>query len=174
MTPKRVGRHVGGGPKPEPEREAREARERLREAFSAWATGVTLVAVREEGAVHALTVSAFLPLSVDPPLVVVSLGPNASARPYLRPGTSFGISVLRADQRGLASRYADTLPVGPSPFGGGDPPLVDGALATFACTVERLVPGGDHELVIAGVDAAAGPGGDEALAYFQRTYHSIG
>lgn len=188
MTGRRIGRHVAGGSEPADEREARERRDRLRDAFSSWASGVTLVAVRDGGRVHALTVSAFLPLSMDPPLVAVSLGPNASARPYLSPGAALGISVLRSSQRGLASRYADTFPVGPSPFGEADPPRVEGALATFACTVDRLVPGGDHELVIARVDAVSAPAGgggnggggegdageDAALAYFQRAYHAIG
>jgi flavin reductase (DIM6/NTAB) family NADH-FMN oxidoreductase RutF len=174
MTRKRIGRHLEGGRVPEGEREARQAQEALREVFSRWATGVTLLAVRDEGRVHALTVSAFLPLSVAPPLVAVSLGHNASALPFLDPGVTFGISMLAADQRGLASRYADTLPVGPDPFDPGDPPLVRGCLSSLVCQVEEVRPVGDHHLVTARVVEARAGDSDTALVFFRRVYHSAG
>lgn len=174
MTPKRIGRHVGGGPEPEAERERRERTDALKEAFSRWASGVSILAVREEGRVHALTVSAFIPVSVDPPLVLVSLGPNASALPYLEAGTVFVISLLAESQRDLASRYADTLPVGPSPFPDAGPPVVTGALATLSCAVDEMLERGDHTLVIGRVEAAKEGPDAPALAYFRRDYHSIG
>ena len=172
MTRRRVGRHVGGGDEPEDEREARERRETLTEGFSRWASGVTIVAVREGSRVHALTVSAFLPVSVDPPLVLVSLGGNAAARPYLEVDTPFAISILGADQRGLASRYADTFPVGPSPFPTDGPPVVAGALAVFDCEVEQVIEGGDHALVLARVIDTKSDGDADPLIYFRRAYHS--
>lgn len=180
MTRKRIGRHVGGGQEPRDEREAREGRDRLRDAFASWTTGVAIVAVRDGATVHALTVSAFLPVSVDPPRVVVSLGPNASARPFLRPGARYAISILGAGQRGIASRFADTFPVGPTPFEPAGPPVVRGALTAFECVVESLIPGGDHELVMGSVESVRGAVGAEghdagaALAYFRRAYHAIG
>lgn len=182
---KRVGRHVGGGPEPEEERERRERDDAVREALSRRAGGVAIIAVREGGSgddaapdaagpVHALTVSAFIPVTLDPPTVLVSLGPNASALPYLEPGTPFAVSILTADQRALASRFADTLPVGPSPFPDAGPPVVAGALAALVCTVEEMLQRGDHTLVIGRVDDAATGPEASALTYYRRDYHSIG
>lgn len=131
------------------------------------------MAVRSEGRVHALTVSAFIPVSLDPPLVLVSLGPNASALPYLEPGQQYGISILTADQQGLASRFADVFPVGPSPFTEGEPPLVAGALAAFSCVVEEVRPTGDHHLVLGSVVDTTSGGGDAVLLYYRRGYHRI-
>jgi flavin reductase (DIM6/NTAB) family NADH-FMN oxidoreductase RutF len=174
MAPRRVGRYLEGGLVPEDERALRQRHDALREMFASWATGVSIVAVRYGDQVHALTVSAFMPLSVEPPLVLVSLGGNASVLPFLDPGTELAISVLAGGQRGLASRFADVFPAGPSPFAADGPPIVDGCLAALTCEVEDLRPAGDHHLVTArvvethtGVDA---PG----LAYFRRQYHQLG
>jgi flavin reductase (DIM6/NTAB) family NADH-FMN oxidoreductase RutF len=135
---------------------------------------VTIVAVREAERIHALTVSAFVPLSLDPPLVLVSLGGNASALPYLEPGRPFAISVLGPDQRGLASRYADPFPVGPSPFPPSGPPVVAGALATFACVVDEVRPAGDHHVVTGRVEEVQAGSSGPALVYYRRGYHSAG
>jgi flavin reductase (DIM6/NTAB) family NADH-FMN oxidoreductase RutF len=174
MAPKRIGRHLEGGHVPDDERERQRRGAVLREALSNWASGVTIVAVRDQGKVHALTVSAFLPVSIEPPLVMVSLGPNASALPYLQPGTPFAISLLTASQRGLASRFADVFPVGPDPFTADGPPLVRDALATIACTAEDIRPAGDHHLVTARVDDARTGPDSPALVYFRRGYGEAG
>ena len=174
MTPKRIGRHVGGGPEPEEERERRERADALRETFARWASGVSILAVRDAGRVHALTVSAFVPVSVEPPLVLASLGPNAAALPYLEPDVPFAISLLTATQQALASRYADSFPVGPSPFPDTGAPVVEGALASLTCTVEEMMQRGDHTLVIGRVDAAREGPDSDALIYFRREYHSVG
>lgn len=173
MSSRRIGRHVGGGPEPEEERRLRERADALKEAFSRWASGVTITAVREGGGVHALTASAFVPVSVEPPLVLVSLGPNASALPYLESGTEFAVSVLAASQRAHASRYADTFPVGPSPFPDEGPPVVEAALATLVCTVDDMWERGDHTLVIGRVDQVEAGPDEPALIYFRRSYHSV-
>jgi flavin reductase (DIM6/NTAB) family NADH-FMN oxidoreductase RutF len=174
MAPKRIGRHLEGGSVPEDERERQQRGAALREALSHWASGVTIVAVRDEGKVHALTVSAFLPLSVEPPLVLISLGHNASALPFLEPGTSFAISLLAAGQRGLASRYADVFPVGPDPFAAHGPPIVRDAVASLACTVVEVRPAGDHHLVTGRVDDARAGQDQPVLVYHRRAYGSVG
>lgn len=173
MTGRRVGQHVSGGPEPDEERQRRERRDALREAWSRWATGVTILATRAQDGVHALTVGSFFPLSLDPPLVLASLGPNASVLPYLDVGKEVAISILAADQKGLASRYADTFPVGPDPFPDAGSPVVPGALATMTCRVEELLERGDHTLMIGGVVQAEVGEGGPALAYYRRAFRTI-
>lgn len=165
-----------GGDEPGAERVERKWRDALREAFSCWATGVTILAVRDAptGTVHALTVSGFMPVSLDPPLVLASLGANASALPYLDAGDRFAISLLGPDQQGLASRYADTYPVGPSPFEGTGPPVVRDSVASMICEVDEMLERGDHTLIIGRVVDASSTDAESALAYFRRQYHTIG
>ena len=176
MSPERVGRHLSGGREPDDERDERVRKEVLQEALSFWATGVTMLAIRDvdDGAVHALTVSGFVPVSVDPGLVLASLGPNAAALPYLEEGTVFAISILGKDQKGIAARYADTFPVGPSPFTESGAPVVRGCVAWLTCEVEELIARGDHTLVLGRVTDADSSGDSPALAYYRRRYHTIG
>lgn len=176
MTPERLGRHVSGGREPEEERARRQRRDALRDVLALWVTGVTVLAVREgaHGTVHALTVSAFVPISVDPPLVLTSLGPNASALPYLDPGAGYVISILGDDQKGIASRYADTFPVGPSPFPEQGPPRVRGSIASLVCEVDEMLVRGDHTLVIGRVTEPESTEAESALLYFRRGYRNVG
>lgn len=173
--PRRVGKHISGGNEPEDERWERERNAAFREALSHWATGVTILAVREgdSGRVHALTVSAFMPVSLDPPLVLSGLGSNASALPYLETGTRYVISILSEDQRDLASRYADTFPVGPSPFVTEGAPRVRESVASLVCDVDEMLVRGDHTLVLGKVIEAESQDGESVLAYFRRGYRVI-
>jgi flavin reductase (DIM6/NTAB) family NADH-FMN oxidoreductase RutF len=174
VAPKRIGSHVGGGPEDPGERSRRQAEEAFRDALAAWPAGVALAAVRDGDAVRALTVSSLIPVTVDPPLVLVSLGPNAPVRPFLDPGSPLTLSVLAASQKGLAARYADTFPVGPSPFPETGPPVAQGALAGLVCEVDELLERGDHLLVIARVVQARSAPDGPALAYFRRAYRTVG
>lgn len=173
VTAERFGRHVSGGAQPEDERAAEQRREALRDTLACWPTGVGILAVREGDAVHALTVGSFIPVSLEPPLVLASLGPNAAARPYLQPGTRFVMSILDSEHRGIASRFADTFPVGPAPFPAAGDPRVEGCIASLVCTVDEMIERGDHALVIGRVIEATPGDSDSALAYFQRGYHAI-
>jgi flavin reductase (DIM6/NTAB) family NADH-FMN oxidoreductase RutF len=174
VTPDRVGRHISGGSEPDDEREERVRRDALRDTLACWPTGVSILAVREAGAVHALTVGSFIPVSLDPPLILVSLGPNAAALPYLDDGTRFVISILGPDQKALASRFADTFPVGPSPFIEDGDPRVTGCVASLVCTVHETIERGDHALVIGRVVETTSDVAAPALAYFRRAYHALG
>jgi flavin reductase (NADH) len=144
-------------------------RNRFREALARWASGVTVVAYRTDERVVATTVSAFMSLSLEPPLVLIALGPNATVRPYLQPGATFAISVLGADQKRLAMVFADPFPVGPDPFPAAGAPVIDGAPIGLTCEVERVSEGGDHAVVIAAVhDAVVGARGSPLIRYDRK------
>ncbi|HEX7117481.1 MAG TPA: flavin reductase family protein [Longimicrobiales bacterium] len=146
----------------------------LREAFSRWASGVTVVAVRDEATVYAITATAFLPASVDPPLVLVSVGPNATVLPFLQEGAEFGVSLLAEDQRRLASIFADTGPLAQMHFPRDGDPVLPDALAGFTCRVVRRHPEGDHTLVIGEVERLETGPDRGALIYFRREYGRVG
>lgn len=137
-----------------------------------WASGVAVVACRTDERVVATTVSAFLSLSLDPPTILVAIGPNATVRPFLHPGQPFAVSVLGAEQRRHATIFADPFPVGPDPFPAEGDPLIDDALLGLACTTERVDEGSDHAIVIARVrDVVRGAG--SPLVRFDRKYHTL-
>lgn len=148
-------------------------RDDFREAMSRWTSGVSVVACRNDGNPVATTVSALLSLSLDPPTILLALGPNSTVLPFLKPGADFGISVLSAAQRRLASVFADPLPVGAPAFTDGTP-LLPGALLGLHCTVREARTAADHTIVIAGVrNAVASDAPEGPLIRYGRRYHAL-
>jgi flavin reductase (DIM6/NTAB) family NADH-FMN oxidoreductase RutF len=77
----------------------------LRRAVGQFATGVTIVTLKGDGDVRAMTVNSFTLLSLDPPLVLVCVGKTTNAAKYLTPEKLFSVSILRADQKHLSSHF---------------------------------------------------------------------
>jgi flavin reductase (DIM6/NTAB) family NADH-FMN oxidoreductase RutF len=135
-------------------------------ALSAWAGAVTLVTIADGRDDIGATVSAFCPVSVDPPLVLVSLMAGSyPAEVFGRadePATLFAVTLLSAGQRMLAGRFAASGRPGvrlmlddvPHRRGAASGALiVDGGLAAVECSAEQRIAAGDHLLVIARVIA---------------------
>lgn len=145
----------------------------LREAFARWLTGVTIVAVRAGGRVHGMTVSAFAPLSLEPPLLLVSVSRDAPLLSHIEDAGQFTVNVLSHAQRGLATRFADRFPVGPTPFPADGAPVLEGALASFVCTLESPHEAGDHRLLIGRIERSEVSGDEGPLTYYRREYGAM-
>lgn len=143
--------------------------DRFRDLLSQWASTVGVVAVRDDGRVYGTTITSFTPVSIDPPAVVVSLGPNAQALPFLHEGARYVINLLAEEQAAIAEVYADPFPVGPSPFPADGDPIVAGALVSLVCEVADVVPTeGAARLVVGRVVEGAEGGGTRPLLWYRR------
>jgi flavin reductase (DIM6/NTAB) family NADH-FMN oxidoreductase RutF len=141
----------------------------FREMLSHWAATVGILAVRGDDRIYGTTITSFTPVATDPPLVLVSLGPQAQALPFLAEGTEYAINLLDETQAGLAQVYADSFPVGPSPFAETGPPTIAGALVTLSCVVTQVVPiDGGGRLVLGRVTEGARAGGRRPLLWHRR------
>jgi flavin reductase (DIM6/NTAB) family NADH-FMN oxidoreductase RutF len=133
-------------------------------AWGSWAGAVTLVTVADGRDDVGATVSAFFPVSQDPPLVLVSLMAGSYLAEVLgradAPATGFAVVLLSAGQRMLAGRFAASgrpgvrLMLGDVPHRRGPASgalIVEGGLAALECSAEQRIPAGDHLLVIARV-----------------------
>lgn len=148
--------------------------EAFREALSHWASTVTVVAARDGTDVHATTVTSFFPVSAEPPMIAVSLGPNAQVLPWLEPGARFAVSFLSESQGRIASSLADSFPVGPSPFPPEGDPVVNGAVLTLLCSVREVwETEGDARLVLGRVEETVEGDGSEPLLYSRRGYRRL-
>lgn len=145
----------------------------FKDALSQWASTVTIVAAREGSSVHATTVTSFFPVSADPPLVAVSLGASAQVLPFLRPERRFVVSFLSEDQRRLASVYADSFPVDPSPFPGEGDPVVRDAVMALICTVREMHPTESGARLVVGRVEDTVPGAGRPLLYQRRGYRKL-
>ncbi len=150
----------------------------FRRACSKFATGVTIAAViAPDGKPHGLTVSSFTSVSLIPPLVLICIDHKTKVLEYFRHSPWFGISVLSEQQQDISNRFAAR---GENRFhntawhaGKSGAPLLDGALATFECEVERIVEAGDHAIFIANVRAIEAEDG-RPLLYFGGGYRTMG
>jgi len=173
MTPRPIEGGFEAGARPDDSEEGVSA-QAFKEALSWWAATVTVVAVRTADRVLATTVTSFAPVAAAPPLVVVSLGASAQVLPELREGAEFAVSLLARDQRRVASVYADSFPVGPSPFPETGPPVVEGALAALVCRVGSVHPmEGGSRLVTGRVEEVREGTGQAPLVYWRRSYTGL-
>jgi flavin reductase (DIM6/NTAB) family NADH-FMN oxidoreductase RutF len=133
-------------------------------ALDSWVAGVTLLTVADGRDDVGVTVSAFCPVSADPPLVAVSLQARSYPAEVLgrdsEPVSRFAVTMLGAGQRVLAGRFAAAgrpgarLMVGDVPHFRGSVSgalIVEGGLAALECATEQVLVAGDHLLVLARV-----------------------
>ncbi len=144
----------------------------FREVMAGVCTPVSVVTTLGGGAPHGTTVSAFASLSLEPPMVLVSLDRRSDLLRRLPEGGRFGLNVLGSDQADLAAAFARK---GDDKFAGvawdveDGAPRLAGSPGWLACTVAARVDGGDHVVVLGRVHAAAADGG-APLTYFARAF----
>jgi flavin reductase (DIM6/NTAB) family NADH-FMN oxidoreductase RutF len=120
-------------------------------------TPVTVVTALHRGRPHGTTVSAFSSLSLEPPLIVVSLDRGSELLSILHETGRFGVNVLHEGQAehalSFARKGADKF-AGVEWDGHGGLPRLPEATAWLACRAKELFPGGDHVLVTGLVEDA--------------------
>jgi flavin reductase (DIM6/NTAB) family NADH-FMN oxidoreductase RutF len=127
--------------------------------------GVAVVTVDLEGERLGTTVSSFMSVALEPPLVAVSVSRHAALHELLRAAGGFAVSVLAADQAALAQHFARGVPPiamwhGVAVRDGARGPLLDGAVGWVECALEGELGAGDHTLFLGLVERAEqGPDG---------------
>lgn len=163
--------------------------EEFRAALSRLAAGVVLITAHDpedgpRGEDVGMTATAFLSVSLEPPLVMVSVRNDSRMDDLLERQPLWAVSVLSEGQRNIAGRFAmknrisDRLLFEDIPTERGEEsgaPLIGGALARLECRTEQRVVAGDHTLVIGRVLSAGIPAGDGGpLLYFRGKYRHVG
>jgi len=149
----------------------------LRAALGQFATGITVVTAQgRDGQLAGLTVNSFASVSLDPPLVLWSLGDHSPALSLFRECSHYAINVLAADQTDISQRFATSQA---DKFAGldyaaglGGAPLLPGCLASFECRNETIHPGGDHIILIGRVERFSTQEG-MPLLYFGGAYRGL-
>jgi flavin reductase (DIM6/NTAB) family NADH-FMN oxidoreductase RutF len=148
----------------------------LRRTLGMFATGVTVITTRQGDQVHGMTANAFMSVSLEPPLVLISVDRRTKMCSLLHEGRTYGVSVLCAAQSDLSDRFAGRVnPDAPEPRFEmvHDTPLVDGALAHFVANVSKSYWGGDHSLFLGRVEYARYSEGTPLLFHGGR-YERLG
>ncbi|MGH7673517.1 MAG: flavin reductase family protein [Gemmatimonadales bacterium] len=149
----------------------------FRQLLGRFATGVTVLTTRTPaGDPIGMTASSIASVSLDPPLLLVSVDRRHDMHAALDAAAHFVLNILAADQEALSRRFAADEP---DRFGGvGYRPnkqgiaMLDGVLAHIECEKRTAVPAGDHTvylgLVIGGAVTERRP-----LLYYRGGYASL-
>lgn len=146
----------------------------LRDAFGCFMTGVTVVTtIDAEGNPLGFTANSFSSVSLDPALLLVSIANKSINLAAFAEAKGFAVNILAESQKEVSSTFARPVedrfssvywkrgPVGA--------PVLAGVTAWFDCTMEQVIPAGDHTILIGrigGFEASTQPG----LGYYRGAY----
>jgi crotonobetainyl-CoA:carnitine CoA-transferase CaiB-like acyl-CoA transferase len=150
----------------------------LRDAFGAFATGVTVVTTRQgDGTPRGFTANSFSSVSLDPPLLLICIAKTAHSLDSFSQSEHFAINVLSDQQKAVsglfASRAPDKFDQTSWHAAYAQMPVLDGSLASFVCERHKLVDAGDH-LILIGLVKEHETSDSQPLGYFRGSYFSIG
>jgi len=154
--------------------------ENMRQAMRKWATGVTVVSSIFDGIRHGMTVSSFTSISLDPPLVLISLARNARTHDLVQHSNIFGVTLLDQGQEEISDRFAGRMTEEQDRFAGLDTfklhtgaPFLSGGLSFLDCAVTASQDVGDNTLFIGEVIAVQVAPESDPLIYYNRSYRRL-
>jgi 3-hydroxy-9,10-secoandrosta-1,3,5(10)-triene-9,17-dione monooxygenase reductase component len=152
----------------------------LRSAMRRFAAGIAVVTFVADGERDGLTVGSLVSLSLEPPLIGISIGLDSARYEPLRRAGRFAVSILAGGQMRIAQHFARSG-IPPLALWSGIPlresehaePLIDGAVAWLGCSTKTEHWAGDHTIFVGEVEwielGEDGPG----LVYFRSEYRAV-
>lgn len=137
--------------------------------MSRFATGVTVVTTRYAEECWGMTANAVLSLSLEPPLMLISVDKRSQMHECIVKGQCFAVNILTSEQEEISRRFAMR---GPKDFSGisievaeTGAPIFSEALAFVDCRLQQIVEGGDHYITIGKIVAGKVHQGDPLIFY---------
>ena len=154
--------------------------ETLRRVMRHWTTGVTIVCAAHNGHRHGMTVTSFTSISLEPPLVLVSLEHGTRTLELVKQAGTFSVCLLQQGQEGISDRFGGRETEDTDRFAGLDTdveltgaPILKDCMAYLDCRVVGQHEAGNHTLIIGEVLEAAGEERGDPLVYFNRNYRRL-
>ena len=139
----------------------------FRQLLGRFATGVTVLTTRDPaGRPVGMTASSVASVSLEPPLVLVSVDQKNDMYPALRAAPRFVLNVLAADH---PNRF-DGVGYRETKHG---IPVLEGVLASIECEKQAEAPGGDHT-VFFGLVTGGTVSDRRPLLYYRGGYSGLG
>jgi flavin reductase (DIM6/NTAB) family NADH-FMN oxidoreductase RutF len=154
--------------------------EQFKLALRHFASGVTVVTAELDGERYGITVSAFASISLEPPIVMVSINNASQLARMIVESEHFAVHILASDQEAVSALFAASISgsekygelsveLGPS-----GAPMFSGSLAVIDCVLDQTLAVGTHTLMFGrvvhsrAVDDAGAP-----LIYYHRRYWTV-
>lgn len=147
----------------------------LRQTFSYFATGITIITIKHSGAIYGMTVNSFTSLSLSPPLLLWCLakGEHLKSFELFSSAEEFYISILNSQQQKISQFAArhDSHLIDKKYLNGH---FIKDAIAGFECSVEKKIESGDHIIVISRVNKSHIMNPDsQPLIFYNKNYYSL-
>jgi flavin reductase len=148
----------------------------LREVMRRYPAPVAVVTTQVDDERYGLTVGSLVSLSLEPPLVGISIGRDSSSHEPLRRAGGFAVSLLSGEQERVAQHFARSgvPPVvlwdGVAVRAGERGPLMEGALAWLECRTWAEYEAGDHTVFVGEVLSYELGSPGRGLVYRESTY----
>lgn len=150
----------------------------FRDTLGLFVTGVTVITtVTEQGEPVGITANSFNSVSLDPPLVLWSVGLNSRSLAAFEKAEHFAVHILREDQAALSQRFAKSgtdkfkgLTIKP---GASNIPLLQDCAARLECTKYSQHEAGDHIIFVAKVERLASDPDAMPLVYHGGRYAEL-
>ncbi|MEV0733360.1 flavin reductase family protein [Polymorphospora sp. NPDC050346] len=153
----------------------------FRTALGTFPTGVAIVTFQTGDGPHGMTVNSLVSLSLDPPLIGISVDRRARSAELIERVGRFAVNVASAGQRDLAVRFATNGLRGEELFAGvdwtpgyGGAPILAGCLAAVDCDLHSILPTGDHLLYLGEVRIVhLGPAHLSPVVFHRSTFTGL-
>ncbi len=154
--------------------------EALRAVMRHWATGVAILTARDGAQVHGMTVNSFASVSLEPPLVMVSVERAVRTHGLVERARTFALSILGEGQEEISDRFAGRDTEHADRFEGlstftavTGAPILNPNLGYLDCAVAAAHVHGTHTIFVAEVVAAKMEKNERPLLYFNRDYRRL-
>ncbi len=149
-----------------------EAQE-FRRVLGHFPTGVTVITAHGEDGPIGMAANSFTSVSLDPPLVLICPAKSSTTWPLIRVARRFCANILAQNHADICRQFAQTegdrfagVSRHERPFG----PALDEAVAWIECEVDAEYDAGDHQIVVARVDAIQSADEAEPLVFFRGAF----
>ncbi len=152
----------------------------LKQVMRNWTSGVAIISSHFQGDYHGMTVNSFTSVSVEPPIIVVTLANNTRTCKLVKHSHVLGVTILSSMQKEISDRFAGKLAENENRFQNietftlsNESPLISGGLGWLNCNVVNEIDLGHSTLFIAEVMDVKIESGDPLL-YHDREYYFLG
>ena len=146
----------------------------FKKTLSKFTTGVSVVCVNNKNKIYGKTVNSFNSLSLNPPLVLFSLGNYSSSIKNFIDSNYLTINILAKKQKNISNNFSQTKPVTKNidfVQGENDTYYINGCIANLECKLIDRIKKGDHIIFICKVSQVMSNDKLKPLIYFNSNYY---
>jgi flavin reductase (DIM6/NTAB) family NADH-FMN oxidoreductase RutF len=154
----------------------RDVQTGLKQAMRAYPQGVTVATTDGPSGATGMTVSSFTSVSLEPPLVLISIAKGSAMHDLFREAKAYAINFLADDQKSVSDRFAgrtsarDRFEGLRFTKGVTGSPIIEGARVAIECKAWKVYEGGDHSILVGEVVSAKTLNSKRPLVYYSQQY----